>query len=54
MPHGETMSGCEKIKWGSGLSVIGDTCHHKAKQKGDTWEPCVTPLEKNQVGDKNG
>ena len=33
----------------SGLGVIDDTCHQKAKTKGDTWEPCVTPQKKNQV-----
>ena len=37
----------------SGLSVIDDTCHQKAKKKGDTWEPCVTPLKKDQVVDKD-
>ena len=37
----------------SGLRVIDDTCHQKAKQKGDTWEPCVTPLKKDQVVDKD-
>ena len=38
----------------SGLIVIDDTCHQMAKQKGDTWEPCVTPLKKDQVVDKDG
>ena len=38
----------------SGLGVINDTCHQKTKTKGDTWEPCVTPLKKDQVVDKNG
>ena len=38
----------------SGLGVINDTCHQKAKTKGNTSEPCVTPLKKNQVVDKNG
>ena len=47
----------EKIKWRwirtgerlmSGLSVIDDTCHQMAKQKGDTWEPSVIPLKKDQ------
>ena len=33
----------------SGSSVINDTCHQKEKQKGDTWESCVTPLKKDQV-----
>ena len=62
IPHGETMCGLEKIKWGwirmderlmSGLSVIDETCYQKAKQKEDTWEPCVTPLKKDQVVDKD-
>ena len=62
MPHGETMCGLERSSGGwirmderlmSGLSVIDDTCHQKAKQKGDTWEPCVTPLNKDQVVDKD-
>ena len=26
----------------------------KTKTKGDTWEPFVTPLKKDQVVDKNG
>ena len=63
MPQDENMCGLDKIKWGwirtderlmSGLSVIDDTCHQKTKQKGDIWEPCVTPLKKDQVVDKNG
>ena len=37
----------------SGLSVIDDTCHQMAKQKGNTWEPCVTLLKKDQVVDKD-
>ena len=37
----------------SGLSVIDDTYHQKAKQKGDACEPCVTPLKKDQVVDKD-
>ena len=37
-----------------GLGVVDDTCHLKAKTKGDTWESCVTPLKKDQVVDKNG
>ena len=54
MPHGETMCGLEKNQVGNGLGVIDDTCHQKAKQKGDTWQPCVTPPKKYQVVDKNG
>ena len=37
----------------SGLSVIDDTCHQMEKPKEDTWEPCVTPLKKDQVVDKD-
>ena len=37
----------------SGLSVIDDTCRQMVKQKGNTWEPCVTPLKKDQVVDKD-
>ena len=57
------MCGLEKIKWGwirtdeklmSSLSVIDDTCHRMEKQKGETWEPYVKPLKKDQVVDKDG
>ena len=34
----------------SGSSVIDDTCREKEKQKGDTWESCVTPLKEDQAG----